>query len=455
MVVNIDIQRKKGVPGLSTNLLIRRRFRKKSTWYVICRTVRVVVARYQPAARGVPPLKVKGEEMKKSILVALVLSTLVWMAACGGGGGSSSGESGTLSVSLTDASGSYRAVYVTIDEVQVHLGGSENSPNNWKSVEMPEGPITLNLLELVNGVRRNLGVVKLDAGRYTQMRLIIGTEAQKNLDGTAAHPHANYVIDTEDPPNTHELKIPSGQQTGIKIVNGFDINGGQTTELLLDFDAAHSVVQAGASGNWLLKPTIRVRELPECATITGQVTDSVGEPFPGALVSVQNFDEGAGDPADQVTVAAASITDSDGFYQLFVAPGAYNLVAYALDGRVGFSRIHAGQETVPIDIELNDIAEGVGAISGDVSIIGGTDDQYATLSFRRDVSDADGTNVIEINSINVLNSFGFSVNLPAGPGYTIVASSIGYESEVYSDIQVDDDSNVPQDISIPTPAPVE
>ncbi|MEJ2642516.1 MAG: hypothetical protein P8010_23425, partial [Desulfosarcinaceae bacterium] len=44
-----------------------------------------------------------------------------FLSACGGG--SNSDGSGTLTLGLTDAStDAYRAVYVTIDEVRVHLG---------------------------------------------------------------------------------------------------------------------------------------------------------------------------------------------------------------------------------------------------------------------------------------------------------------------------------------------
>lgn len=162
-----------------------------------------------------------------------IASSFLIMAACSGGGGSGDDDgTGTLSASMTDASSSdYKAVFVTIDEVQVHLGGNGNSPNNWKSLDMPISPLTVNLFDLVNGVREDLGLVDLAAGRYTQMRLVIGDSP--NPDD---HPFANYVVTNTETPVTHELKIPSGDKTGIKVVHGFTINPDEMTELILDFD---------------------------------------------------------------------------------------------------------------------------------------------------------------------------------------------------------------------------
>ncbi len=63
----------------------------------------------------------------KSFGIIFLLFTSFFFFACdgGGGGGSSSGDVGTVSMSLTDAmSNRFNAVYVTIDDVQVHMKGN-------------------------------------------------------------------------------------------------------------------------------------------------------------------------------------------------------------------------------------------------------------------------------------------------------------------------------------------
>ncbi|HPN24616.1 MAG TPA: hypothetical protein PKV94_06395 [Syntrophales bacterium] len=74
----------------------------------------------------------------KSLTALAVIFLLAVFTGCGGGGGGSSsgsatgGTTGTLSLSLTDASTyEYEAVYVTIERVDVHLGGDENFSGNW------------------------------------------------------------------------------------------------------------------------------------------------------------------------------------------------------------------------------------------------------------------------------------------------------------------------------------
>jgi hypothetical protein len=371
----------------------------------------------------------------KTVTAFAILMLFSLFAGCGGsgGGGSSvgSGGTGTLSLSLTDATTlDYQAVYVTIDRVDVHLVDNGNGPNQWETVAEPKR--TYNLLDLVNGVRKELGLADLQAGDYTQMRLIIGDTPDDGLNiFSQPHPFANYVI-LAGTDEIHELKVPSGPETGIKLVHGFTIEEGQTTELILDFDACRSVVKAGASGLWLLKPTIKVVDTKDYGIISGTVVDTEEEPLSGVLVSAQIYDRDADDPKDRVVVWTSTVTDEDGQYKLFLKPGTYNIVAY----KEGYHpQLECDQLLFPAqlldsyDFELEFI--GTGTISGELVITG---DQHATISFRQ-FWDCSGTLIdFEVKAINTNTDFTETLSIGV---YDVVASSYEKDTVAFTDIPVD------------------
>lgn len=390
----------------------------------------------------------------KSCGIIFMLFASFIIFSCGGGGGSNSGEVGTISMSLTDAmSNEFKAVYVTIEDVQVHNDVWEDG--NWESVSAPNLPKTFNLYDLTNGVREEIGLADIEAGTYTQMRLIIATVPDNGINELdEAHPFANYVIDTDD--NYHDLKIPSGIQTGIKIVHGFNISNGQTTELLLDFNAEKSVIVAGNSGNWLLKPTIKIADIEELSIIRGRVVEkedgTIG--IPGALVSVQGFDGTAEDEKDKVTIHTSTITDDSGNFAIFIYPleaeEVYNLVITSEEKLPAYQKIDALEEgeTLIIDpaIQLENAV--VKNVTGDVIIPGGgTSEQFASLSFRQDIGTGE---MIEVSSVSVLNLENFDINLPLET-YSIVAWTTGFDTRTYKlEISESDDEPIIQDIEFVT-----
>ena len=371
---------------------------------------------------------------------------IAMLAACGGGESSSS-STGTLSLNLSDATtAEYNAVYVTIEEVQVH----NDEGGSWQIVASPNK--TYNLLELVNGVREQLGITELETAHYTQMRLIIGKSPDDTINLLSeSHPYANYIIDNTD--TYYELKIPSGFQTGVKIVGGFDINTDQTTELILDFDACRSVVQAGNSGKWLLKPTIKIASLEDFSIINGTVTDDSAAGIEGALVSAQIFNGGTTETKDddELIIQAATITDSNGEYKLFVTPGTYNLVVYAEATVPDFRKV----STTTGEVLEGSAAENftltdspTGTVSGSVSIMGADDEQYATLSFRQEAvcTNCDPYEKIEIKAINVVMESTYGTGLPVGT-YSLAASSFGYETQNPDDFTITDGGDTDVDVT--------
>lgn len=177
---------------------------------------------------------------------AAALAALV--AGCGGGGGSggSPSGSGTLGVFLTDAPAcGFDKVNVTVSKVRVHQSiSASNDEAGWTDIPVNR---KINLLDLNNGVLENLGETPLAAGHYTQMRLV--------LDPNSGNGLANSVVPTGGAETA--LVTPSAVQSGIKLVNEFDVAAGQRVDLVLDFDACKSIVTRG-NGVYALKPVIKV-----------------------------------------------------------------------------------------------------------------------------------------------------------------------------------------------------
>jgi len=338
-----------------------------------------------------------------------------FLYACGSGGsGPSSNENGTLSLGLTDAAtDEYEAVWVTISEVKVHRSETaENDEGGWFTVATPQE--TYNLLELVNGVIEQLGIAELPAGKYTQMRLYLG----RNFDDSS-HPYPHYVVDKDDG-DRHELKVPSGYETGIKLIHEFEIVAGLTLDLVLDFDASASVVKAGRSGQTLLKPTIKIIDTKNNATVNGIVTDVTDSNNPvvinDALVSAQYPGIISEDP-----ITFTSTKTDGGGYQMYLPPNAYNIVAY----KFGFIPVCKNialdlNQVKTLDFELSAVTTAIVMVNVSGLI---NDEQGATISFRRE-QDCEGaaSQLIEVDKLNVSNGTGYEIGLPLG-NYTVVSSS--------------------------------
>jgi len=166
----------------------------------------------------------------------------------------------------------------------------------------------VDLLGLTNGVLMELGQTPLPTGKYTQLRLVLA-------ENNASQPLANAVLPTGG--SEVALKTPSGQQSGVKTNINIDIAANKMADFVLDFDACKSVVRAGASGQYLLKPVVTV--IPRYVSgVQGQIDPALGSA--GAMVSLQLGD----------TVVKATVPDATGRFLLQpVEPGNYTLVLTA------------------------------------------------------------------------------------------------------------------------------
>ena len=364
---------------------------------------------------------------------------LLMLTACGGSSSSGSAEPGTLSLQMVDATTpDFKAIYVTIDRVEVFREGEDE---NGITVATPQK--TYNLLELVNGVQETLGEEELAPGNYTQMRLILSETPDDGLNLLEAnHPYANYFIATGeaegDPDQIEELKVPSGLQSGIKLVNTFTIASNEETQLILDFDAARSVVVAGSSGKHILKPTIKV--VASAATVQGRVVEEGTEvPLPNTRVSAHAADSA-------VTLAATlssaedvnTVEEEAGHYALFLSPGDYQLVAFrppmdeqgyaaacrqvslAADQRL------AGQNFFLEPVDFN-------TLSGTVTVAAPVEGQHVALSIQQEAP-APCSGMVELATVQIEEGL-YSIDLPVGT-YQLVASVLDEESQLVGDPQI-------------------
>jgi len=196
--------------------------------------------------------KLKNHSTLLSGLMGFLLAVVV--AGCGSDGGGST-QPGVLGVSMTDAPAcGFDAVNVTVSKVRVHQ--SDNASENaagWTDITL-NPPRKINLLDLNDPTQPNralesLGETPLEAGHYTQLRLVL-------VPNSGGPPFANSVV-LSGVLGEIALDTPSAVQSGIKLIHQFTVGSGQRVDLLLDFDACKSIVQTG-NGTYKLKPVIKV-----------------------------------------------------------------------------------------------------------------------------------------------------------------------------------------------------
>ncbi|GGD39091.1 DUF4382 domain-containing protein [Muriicola marianensis] len=226
--------------------------------------------------------------MRTNFIYAFVLGLLV-LASCSKSE-TNSPEMGSLSIQLTDAPFPHDMVAeanVTIFKIEARYHGDdedyegegeehsgmdeENSMEDDSEssfVVLMEEEITVNLLDLTNGVTETLVDVDIPAGVYDLFRVYVRD--------------ANIVLDDENN-TTYDLKFPSGESSGVKIFIDppLVVTGGLSADLLFDFDVCRSFVPRGKMGTanfngFNFKPVIKVSNLTTAGTLQG-VISAVGE----------------------------------------------------------------------------------------------------------------------------------------------------------------------------------
>lgn len=203
---------------------------------------------------------------------------------------------GRLTVHLTDAPFPYDLISkanVTIFKVEARykgdsMEGDENTEDGNSFIVLMEEERDFNLLNLTNGTTEKLADIDVPSGSYDLIRIYVkGVNVILN-DGSK-----------------FDLKVPSGEQTGIKVFikPSIVVSGELSSDLLLDFDVGRSFIPKGNIKNisgingFNFKPVIKASNM----TIAGTLTGLVSTMMDGEIIGLENatvsvFETGTSEP---------------------------------------------------------------------------------------------------------------------------------------------------------------
>jgi hypothetical protein len=226
------------------------------------------------------------------------------------GGCDDDSGTGKLSLAITDAPVD-GATAVVVQFTGVEVKPAEGSARSFTF----DAPRQIDLLALTGtDSELLLDEVEVPAGRYNWVRLAVDADEDGVTDS---------YIDLDDG-SRHELEVPSGDETGLKLISGFRVPAGGEASFTLDFDLRKSVHEPmGAGDSFKLRPTLRIVDNALAGAIAGTVMGTLV--VPGCTPAVYVF-AGSGATPDDVDGAAPEPVSS-AMPELNVATGDYDYTA--------------------------------------------------------------------------------------------------------------------------------
>jgi Domain of unknown function (DUF4382) len=192
-----------------------------------------------------------------NLLSAVATVVLFGIAGCGGGS-SNSGTMMSLSVADAPIDGA--------EKVVVEFTGVELIPDSGNSVNITfAAPKTIDLLNDSGTASAQLFSQPIPPGSYGQIRLMVVA------DGDPSH---SYIVLSDG--TMHGLQVPSGSETGLKLVSGFTVPSTGVVDYTIDFDLRQAIVcPPGQAPACTLKPVERLVNNTTVGNIQGQVSNTL------------------------------------------------------------------------------------------------------------------------------------------------------------------------------------
>lgn len=219
--------------------------------------------------------------MKKKILfIVFAILSFTGFQSCDDNDGNKVDETSRVQLKLIDAEGDYQEVNIEIIDI---LYNSSEDEKGWISFTPESGyPINVDLTELIAGNNVLLTDEIIASGMLKQIRLVLSD---------------NNTLLLENETTPIHLDTPSAQQSGLKLKLDTELEPGFSYTFILDWDVHKSILKAGNSGKYILKPVIRVNTEVNSGSISGKVigedlNDNVSGavPLEGILVAVHEVE---------------------------------------------------------------------------------------------------------------------------------------------------------------------
>jgi hypothetical protein len=186
----------------------------------------------------------------------IIAATLLGVSACGG----DSGGTGQMSLSVGDAPVD-GAQAVVVKFTGVELTGNSGNP---VTITFPQ-PKTIDLLKDSGTASAVLFDQPVPAGQYGQIRLMVVADGD---------PSNSYITLSDG--SMHGLRVPSGSETGYKLVSGFTVPKDGVVDYTIDFDLRKDITcPAGQSPACTLKPADRLVDNTTVGNIQGVVSNAL------------------------------------------------------------------------------------------------------------------------------------------------------------------------------------
>jgi hypothetical protein len=243
--------------------------------------------------------------------------TLLGLAGCGGSG---SGTMMSLSVADAPVDGAEKVVVV--------FSGVELTPGSGSPVTINfASPKTIDLLNDSGTASAVLFNQPIPPGDYGQIRLLVVADGD---------PGNSYIVLSDG--SMHGLMVPSGAQTGLKLVSGFTVPSSGVVDYTIDFDLRQAIVcQPGLSPQCFLKPVERLVNNTTVGNIQGQVANTLVTAgctpgvylYAGTVTAPEDMNSAApaGDTNQPIASKVPVATSTPPYYYqfTFLTPGSYTL----------------------------------------------------------------------------------------------------------------------------------